>query len=149
MPPAPFIDVALLEQPVTPIDLEPFPAAAGAECVFLGRSRAVTHPGHGPLDRLDYEAHRALAERVLRDLAGAAVREHGALAVRLRHAIGPVPVGAASVLVQVACPHRGEAFAACRMLIDRLKAEAPIWKREVWRDGTTWSEGRPVAAPAP
>ena len=48
------------------------------------------------------------------------------------------------MLVQVVCAHRDDAFAACRYLIDTLKAEAPIWKREVWADGTTWSEGHAV-----
>ena len=55
--------------------------------------------------------------------------------------------GDASVLVQVACGHRAESFEACRFLIDALKAQVPIWKREEWADGTTWSEGTPAEGP--
>ncbi len=64
--------------------------------------------------------------------------------VRIHHAVGEVPVGEASVLVQVVCGHRAKAFEACRFLIDRLKATAPIWKQELWADGTSWSKGTPV-----
>jgi molybdopterin synthase catalytic subunit len=145
MPAAPpLIDVQILETPVQPVSVEPFPDSCGAECVFLGRSRLETHPEHGALVNLTYEAYAPLARRVLAELARQAVERHACRAVRIHHAVGDVPVGAASVLVQVACGHRDEAFAACRFLIDRLKATAPIWKREHWADGATWSTGGPV-----
>jgi len=147
-PPA-VIDVRLVDHPVDAAPLPSFPADCGAECVFLGRTRAGTHAEHGPLVELTYEAHPALATSGLATLAGRAVREHGARAVRLLHATGPVPVGSASVLVQVACGHRAEAFAACRMLIDELKKSVPIWKREVWADGSTWAAGVPLRPDAP
>ena len=145
--PAPLIDVRLLDEPVRYIPFEPFPQPAGAECVFLGRSRAETHPEHGDLVRLGYEAYRPMAQRVLEDLARRAVQRFDCLAVRVQHAVGDVPLGEASVLVQVVCGHRGEAFDACRFLIDALKAEAPIWKRELWADGATWSEGAAIDPP--
>lgn len=94
--------------------------------------------------KLSYEAYRPLAERTLRDLAARAAHEHGCLFVRIHHSIGEVPPGEASVLVQVLCGHRAEAFAACRFLIDALKQEAPIWKREQWASGATWAQGQPV-----
>jgi molybdopterin synthase catalytic subunit len=144
--PEPFIEVRLLDEPAGPVPFEPFPTAAGGECVFLGRTRLETHPEHGPLVRLSYEAYRPMAERTLRDIAAKAVERFGCLAVRVHHALGPVEPGAASVLVQVACGHRAESFEACRFIIDALKAEAPIWKREEWADGTTWSEGSPAGA---
>jgi molybdopterin synthase catalytic subunit len=87
-----------------------------------------------------------MAMKMLEALARNAVQKHGCFAVRIHHALGEVPPGEASVLVQVACPHRAAAFEACRFLIDRLKAEAPIWKREVWADSTTWSAGVPVVS---
>jgi molybdopterin synthase catalytic subunit len=142
--PAPVIDVRLLDRPVTPLDFDATPDDAGGECVFLGRTRRDVHPTHGPLDRLGYEAYEPMALRVLTDLAEQAATRFDCRAVRLHHAVGDVPVGAASVLVQVLCGHRAEAFSACRFLIDALKAEAPIWKRERWSDGTTWAEGVPV-----
>lgn len=142
------VDVQLLEEPVQPLALEGMPAQSGGECIFLGRTRADEHAEHGRLERLCYEAYRPMAERVLGDLAARAAAEYACLGVRIHHALGEVPVGKASVLVQVMCTHRGEAFAACRFLIDALKREAPIWKREEWADGSTWSEGT-IVAPSP
>lgn len=142
---APAIDVRIVDGPVRQAGLDRLPATAGGECVFLGRTRRDVHESHGPLERLCYEAYRPLAERTLRELAAEAQQRFGCLSVRLHHAVGEVPVGEASVLVQVLCPHRDEAFKACRFLIDRLKATAPIWKREQWSDGATWARGVPVS----
>ena len=136
----PFIDVRIVDHPVAMIALDGFPADAGGECVFLGRTRLEVHPQLGRLAKLSYETYREMAEGVLRDLAIQATDRFGCLAVRVHHATGDVPVGQASVLVQVACGHRDKAFEACRFLIDRLKTDAPIWKREVWERGETWSQ---------
>ncbi len=149
MTPPAEIDIQLVDRPVDAVPFVPYPADSGGECVFLGRTRAETHPAHGALSRLSYDAYRPMAERVLRDLARQAADRHGCCAIRIHHAIGDVPLGAASVLVQVACGHRAEAFDACRFLIDALKTQVPIWKREEWADGSTWSAGSPVPAPAP
>ncbi len=144
MPAAPAIDVRICDRPVGMVDADHFPPDAGAECVFLGRTRGETHPRHGTLTRLSYEAYRPLADRTLTDLARDATRRFDCMFVRIHHAVGDVPVGDASVLVHVVCGHRAQAFEACRFLIDRLKASAPIWKRELWADGTSWSRGTPV-----
>ena len=111
----------------------------------LARTRSEEHDKHGELSVLQYEAHVPLAENQLRKLAQDAIDRFGCVAVRIHHAIGEVPLGQASVLVQVVCPHRHSAFDACRFLIDQLKATTPIWKREIWADGETWSGGSPVA----
>lgn len=137
------IDAKIVDHPVSYIE-SPVQDGGGGECVFLGRTRREVHPEHGELLKLSYEAYLPLAERTLRDLAEMAVQRFGCLFVRIHHAIGEVPVGAASVIVQVVCGHRAEAFDACRFLIDSLKKEAPIWKREVWADGTTWARGEQV-----
>ncbi len=142
---APLIDVQIVEHPVVlPQDRFGARMGAGGECVFLGRTRRDVHPEHGPLQRLRYQAYGPLARQTLLDLAGVACRRHGCSAVRIHHAVGEVPPGEASVLVQVLCSHRAEAFEACRFLIDSLKRSAPIWKQEHWEDGTTWSEGHPA-----
>jgi molybdopterin synthase catalytic subunit len=140
----PVIDVQLRPGPVGhPRPADP-PTCCGGECVFLGRTRAETHPGHGPLRLLRYEAYEPMAMRVLHELAERAVDRYGCRLVRLHHALGDVAVGEASVLVTAACPHRAEAFEACRFLIDAIKREAPIWKCETWVDGVTWSAGTVV-----
>ena len=140
------IDVRLVDRPVDFVAVEPFPVEAGGECVFLGRTRIEAHPQHGLLKRLSYEAYRPMAESVLRDLARQAVEEFGCVAVRIHHAVCEVPPGQASVLVQTVCGHRAAAFESCRFLIDQLKSQAPIWKREEWSDGASWSAGVPVRA---
>lgn len=137
-------DIRLLDHPVRMEAMTPFPPECGAECVFLGRTRAETHPQHGALVHLAYEAYPPMTLQVMQSLAKAAAARWPLSAVRLHHALGVVAVGEASVLVQVACGHRAAAFEACRSLIDELKAKAPIWKREVWADGTSWSPGQVV-----
>lgn len=127
--------------PVRDESWAPFPQPAGAECVFLGRTRAETHPQNGKLTMLRYEAYEDMARRLLNDLAQEAVTMFGCLAVRIHHAMGDVPVGEASVCVNVVCGHRAKAFEACRFLIDSLKESVPIWKQEVWERGSTWSKG--------
>lgn len=138
------LDVQLLDHPVRYEPFATFPQPAGGECVFLGRTRVEEHPEHGRLVRLSYEAYEPLAMAAMRQLADQAVANHDCLAVRLHHTIGDVPPGEASVLVQVAGGHRGSVFDACRFLIDALKERVPIWKREVWEDGSTWAEGTPA-----
>ncbi|MCA9290190.1 MAG: molybdenum cofactor biosynthesis protein MoaE [Phycisphaerales bacterium] len=141
---ATIIDVRLVDGPAEPETFDPFPQPCGAECIFVGRTRLEHHPEHGALVRLSYEAYRPMALKVLEDLATGAAAQFDCRAVRIVHALGPVPPGAGSVVVQVACGHRGASFDACRHLIDALKKAAPIWKREEWADGTTWSEGTPA-----
>lgn len=139
----PRLHIALAPEPVSYLP-PPHLVEGGGECAFLGRTRGERDPRHGPLILLRYTAYETMAVRVLTALAQEAIERHHALFVRVLHATGEVPIGAASVLVQVVSAHRADAFAACRMLIDRLKAEAPIWKNEVWADGTTWSRGQPI-----
>lgn len=101
--------------------------AAGAIVVFQGVTREL------PL--LEYEAYGEMAaaqiERILRDCVGA----HGLLRAAAEHRVGEVPLGECSVAVAASAPHREEAFAGARAAIDRIKAEAPIWKREHHADG--------------
>jgi len=139
----PTLDILIAPGPVHYL-APPMIDVGGGECVFLGRTRGEMHEKHGALQLLRYTAYESMARRVLESLAAAAVKDHGALFVRIHHGMGQVPVGQASVLIQVVCGHRDQAFEACRMLIDRLKSEAPIWKSEVWADGATWSRGLEV-----
>lgn len=140
---APLIQTGLHDGPVGVIEL-PVQPHCGGECVFLGRTRAETHPEFGQLKRLDYEAYPEMAEKLLEQLARSLAAKHGCDAVRLVHAVGPVPVGHASVVIQVLTPHRPAAFAAGRELIDKLKIEVPVWKREIWEQGETFVKGKIV-----
>jgi molybdopterin synthase catalytic subunit len=107
--------------------------AAGAIVTFQGTTRDV--------ERLEYEAYREMAEERMREIVTDAAERHGLEAAAAEHRIGSVPLGQSSVVVAVSAGHREEAFAAAREIIDRIKAEAPIWKKEVDQGGTRWVEG--------
>jgi molybdopterin synthase catalytic subunit len=111
---------------------------AGAVVTFQGVTRDV--------DKLEYEAYAEMAEQKLLEIAAAAVERHGLCAAAVEHRVGDVPLSEPSVIVAASAPHRGEAFAGAREIIDRAKAEAPIWKREVEGGEGRWVEG---ASPAP
>jgi molybdopterin synthase catalytic subunit len=110
-------------------------ATRGAVVTFRGDVRGETRGRE--VVRLEYEAYVPMAERTLARLADEIGREHGA-AVSIVHRVGHLAPGEAAVVIACAAPHRTPAFRACEATIERLKAEAPIWKREVYRDGTSW-----------
>jgi MoaE-MoaD fusion protein len=103
---------------------------AGAVVTFSGVTRDVP--------RLDYEAYVEMADERIRAIVAEAVARHGLCAAAAEHRIGVVPLSEPSVVVAASAPHRGEAFVGAREIIDRIKAEAPIWKKEEgeWKDGT-------------
>lgn len=103
----------------------------GAEVEFLGIVRAEEEGL--PLDGLGYEAYGPMAEAVIGRLVEEAGRCWPVRGIHVRHRTGFVPVGEVSILIRVRASHRAEAFDACRFLIDRVKEEAPIWKKAVFR----------------
>ncbi len=107
---------------------------AGAVCSFLGTVREMT--GDRRTASLDYEAYPEMALKTMTELEEEARRRWPILGAALVHRVGHLDLGEISVVVAVSCPHRGQAFEACRWLIDRLKEVVPIWKKEVWADGT-------------
>jgi molybdopterin synthase catalytic subunit len=116
-------------------------AKLGGITSFAGMTRSETDPDHGRLVRLEYEAYETMARAQLERLAAEAVKRWGAGRVAVIHRLGPVSPGEASVVIAVACAHREESFAACRWLIDTLKEDVPIWKRDVFADGfVRWVE---------
>ncbi len=102
--------------------------AAGAVVTFQGMPREI--------DQLEYEAYAEMAQERIAVILRECAERHGLTAAAAEHRIGSVPALEASVIVAVSAPHRAEAFAAGREAIDRIKAEAPIWKVEVSADGT-------------
>jgi molybdopterin synthase catalytic subunit len=116
----------------------------GAVVVFDGivrnntRGRATQH--------LDYEAYEEMALKQMRQLAAEARERFGVRHVTLVHRLGRLEVGKTSVLIVVASAHRGQAFEACRWLIDILKQTVPIWKKETFADGAVWAPGEPFPA---
>jgi molybdopterin synthase catalytic subunit len=108
---------------------------AGAVVVFLGMTRELT-AGRQTV-ALDYEAYREMAEQKLAELEAQARSRWPVVECIVVHRLGRVPPAEASVAIVVSTPHRRDAFAAGEWLIDTLKHDVPIWKREQWSDGTT------------
>lgn len=90
---------------------------------------------------LEYDAYPEMAEQELAKIAAEVERRWQTDHIALVHRIGRLEIGECSVVVAVACPHRGEAFEACRYAIATLKQTVPIWKKEVAEDGEEWVEG--------
>lgn len=108
--------------------------AAGGIAAFVGTSRAEVGPDGRSLIALDYEAYEAMAILQLRDLAARARARWPVVRLVLLHRTGRVRLAEPSVVIAVATPHRADAFDACRWLIDTLKAEVTIWKKEAWAE---------------
>jgi len=123
------IDVAALEDSVAD------PGAGGA-VTFVGSTRR-ENAGR-IVTRLEYEAYEPMAIHELRKIAEEAGRRFTITRIAIRHRIGVVEIGAASVAIAVSAPHRGSAFDACRFAIDRLKQIVPIWKKEHFEGGEMW-----------
>jgi len=110
--------------------------SAGGTAVFLG---VVRDENDGrPVVKLEYEAYATMAVAEMRRIADEIAREVSGVRLAVLHRTGTLGVGDVAVVCAASAPHRGEAFAACRMLIDRIKARVPIWKREHGPDGAYW-----------
>ena len=115
----------------------------GAVALFLGTVRDLT--GEQVTVFLDYEAYAPMAEKKLAEIEAEVRQRWPVEHVAMVHRLGRLAVGDVSVAVAVSSPHRGDAFDACRWLIDTLKSDAAIWKREVWADGSdSWVHPEPT-----
>jgi MoaE-MoaD fusion protein len=110
-------------------------AGLGGLVTFTGLVRDASHGRR--VERLEYEAYLAMAERALARIADEVGTRHGCR-VAIVHRIGVLAPGDAAVVIACAAPHRGPAFRACEEALERLKHEVPIWKREVFTDGEAW-----------
>lgn len=107
----------------------------GAVVTFLGTVRDLTD---GKVTvALDYEAYPGMAEKKLAEIERETRERWPVGEIAFVHRVGHLAIGEVSVVVAVSCPHRAQAFEACRYAIDRLKEIVPIWKKENWADGTS------------
>jgi molybdopterin synthase catalytic subunit len=127
--------VAVRDQPldVAEVTAAVSDAAAGGLTVFVGAVR--DHDGGQDVRRLEYTAHPT-AETRLAEVAAEVAEEFDVVAVAAVHRVGALEIGDLAVVSAVSAAHRGEAFEASRALIDRLKERVPIWKHQVFADGT-------------
>jgi molybdopterin synthase catalytic subunit len=107
---------------------------AGAVCTFLGTVREIT--GTRQTLWLDYEAYPEMALKKMQGLEEEARGRWPIIDLAMVHRVGRLDLGEISIVIAVSCPHRHDAFDACRWLIDTFKEVVPIWKRESWADGT-------------
>jgi molybdopterin synthase catalytic subunit len=133
--------VRLTREPIDLVALQGATPDDGAVCLFVG---AVRNRNRGrTVVRLEYEAYEEMALPLMEEIAAEARRRWPVTGVRVVHRLGSLAVGDPSVAVAVTSPHRDEAFAACRYVIDTLKATVPIWKKEFYADGEEWQDERP------
>lgn len=112
-------------------------SGCGGQSFFVGTVRA-DETDHGCVEALEYEAYPGPAETIMAKIAAEAAVTFGAHRVALLHRVGRLVPGEAAVIVAAGCGHRAESFAACRYLIDELKARVPIWKKEWTSAGGRW-----------
>ncbi len=108
----------------------------GAVVTFLGTTRD-NFEGKRVV-KLEYEAYEDMALKKLEEIRQEMRAEFGVEDIAIAHRIGPVDIGQISLVIAVASPHRKEAFFACHKVVDRVKEIVPIWKKEVFEDGSRW-----------
>ena len=117
-----------------------YDARAGGVDIFVGTTRKWTHGKETA--ELSYECFEPMALKEMHTLIDKAEAKWDVAKVCILHRLGVVPVAQASVIIGVSTPHRKDAFEACRFLIDQLKVQVPIWKKEHYTDGSTeWVQG--------
>ncbi len=114
-------------------------AGDGAVALFLGTVR--DHNEGRKVTGLEYSAYEKMALRELERVRDQALERFEITGAAVVHRLGALELGATSVAVAVAAPHRAAAFDACRFMIDTLKRTVPIWKKETFEDGEVWIEG--------
>ena len=131
----------MIEITDSPLDPESITAQVrkdgnGAVATFLGTTRAFSDGKR--VVKLEYEAYEGMARNKLEEIRQEIQAEFGVEDIAIAHRIGPVDIGQISLVVAIASPHRREAFLACHKAVDRIKEIVPIWKKEVFEDGSRW-----------
>mmetsp|Transcript_52244 Transcript_52244/g.128185 ORF Transcript_52244/g.128185 Transcript_52244/m.128185 type:complete len:149 (-) Transcript_52244:121-567(-) len=118
---------------------------AGGISTFIGTTRD-TFEGKNVV-RLEYEAYESMAIAELESLCSAVRSKWEVMRIAVFHRLGVVPVSEASVIIAVSSAHRKDCIDACHFAIDELKARVPIWKKEVYEDGSNWKQNAEFKVP--
>ena len=137
------MDVSLTHLPINPEKCRQAVKAdaAGAHVVFTGAVR--NHSKGSKVTNLVYEAYEPMAVKQMQAIVNEAKSRWTLHKISMQHRLGELHIGDVAVVVAVSASHRAEAFAACAWIIDELKREVPIWKREFTADGAEWISDRP------
>jgi molybdopterin synthase catalytic subunit len=122
-------------------------SGSGGIAIFIGCVRDVSDGKE--VHFLEYEAYEPMALAGLQQVVDEAKDQWPVRAMAIQHRVGRLEIGDDAVVIAVACPHRAEAFEACRYAIDRLKDIVPIWKKEHGEDGQVWVGGPTLSRPDP
>ena len=135
MPTRATVHSSVTEEPISVLGAAELIASssAGAVVTFSGDVR--DHDHGRDVARLDYEGHPSAAE-VLAEVAREVADRHDVIALAVMHRVGPLVIGDCALAAAVSAAHRGAAFAACADLVDTTKARLPVWKHQVFTDGT-------------
>jgi molybdopterin synthase catalytic subunit len=129
-------EAPLFEISEAPLSVKVARRSSGAIATFTGVVRE--HSRGRRVDHLEYEAYPEMALAKMREIADEIRAKWEVDAVAMSHRVGRLEVGEASVVIAAAAPHRQQALEACAYAIERLKVAVPIWKKEVWTDGSEW-----------
>ena len=110
-------------------------ASCGASVHFIGTVR--NHQEGRSVRKLYYECYKSMADKQIAAIIDRAKHTYGVNRIRVSHRVGWLEVGDVAIVIEVSSPHREEAFTACRAVIEEIKKKVPIWKKEVYEDGTS------------
>jgi len=125
----------VVDAPMSVRDVEALVADAGAGAVVTFSGDVRDHDHGRSVARLEYEGHPSAAS-VLAEVARAVADRHEVIAIAVMHRVGPLAIGDSALVAAVSAAHRKEAFAACADLVDEVKSQLPVWKHQVFTDGT-------------
>jgi molybdopterin synthase catalytic subunit len=136
------ISIILQQEPIDTgrVLAEAGTAADGAIVSFIGRVR--NNSREKTVDHIDYETYSEMARKQLRKIVDEAVARWSLNSCSVVHRFGRVNVGEASIIIAASAPHRNAAFQAVQYIIDTVKIEVPIWKKEFYSDGSSWINGK-------
>ncbi len=136
------ISIILQQEPIdiARVQAEAGTVADGAVVSFIGRVRDSSRGK--TVTRIEYEAYSEMARKQLRKIVDEAVARWSLNSCSVVHRFGTVAAGEASIIIVASTPHRGPAFQAVQYIIDTVKADVPIWKKEFYTDGSSWIDGK-------
>ena len=137
------LDIRVVETPISILEVEQFVnhPDCGGTCLFIGTVRNQTN--NKAVLHLEFETYEPMAIKEMHKIAEEILKTSSALKVAIHHRSGLLKIGEIAVVIAVACPHRKDSFSACSYAIDTLKKTVPIWKKEVFADGSVWVGAHP------